>query len=164
MRHFPNGEKTHFIEKIWSGIVTIPFLKEKYKWNLQTYKEHWPYSDSAIDNENGWGRPFLNASPKIHTFRTDELNRWKPGIIIHFKQWTGKPRQSKQYQFAPLMPCISTQKAVFENKRDGSLALFIDDREIKDSLELNCIAINDGFKSANHFFEYFNNSRIIKFE
>src|SRR5690606_11025412 len=54
---------------------------------------------------------FVNAvvyeKAKHHTIRADEKDRWKPGRDIHF---VINNRSKNQFQFAPVIKCVSTQR------------------------------------------------------
>ena len=169
IKEFPWGKKSHFVEKIWAGFALNDFLWNNRDgcWSTEHYKELWPYGDDP-DGTSSWWRPFMKAKPKIHTIREDLKERWKAGKIIHFEQWTSKPYNSKCYHFAPLIPCVSTQKIEIKYNRGGGVNVFIDgkffyyqtewglewDKETKENMFK--LAINDGFDSISDFFKWFN--------
>lgn len=111
--------------------------------------------------------------PKIHTIRPG--GRWKPGIMIDFFFWTGKPYRSPHCKFAPRVPVKSVQsigiywsEKKFEN---GSILkrveVGIDDYTLEDAVWIDGklqhyaywfekLAENDGFDSIEDFFAWFN--------
>ena len=160
IKQFPWGEKSHFIEKIWAGFAINDFLWNKRDdcWATEGCGEKWPYGDDS-DGVSSWFRPFMKSKPKIHTIREDLKDRWQPEKIIHFEQWTEKPYRSKCYHFAPLIPCVSTQKIVIEYnglKQTGNVipAILIDGKYL-DRIEFKKLAQNDGFDSESDFFRWF---------
>lgn len=91
--HQRDGERTHFVEKIWSSLVFDCMkgfdpscsLDEYSKSFLQDeYREY--YSNTAIEY-------------KHHTIRTGR--RYKAGDWFSPRIWSGKPYNSKQITFAP---------------------------------------------------------------
>jgi hypothetical protein len=155
IKNFPWGEPSFFIEKIWSGFALNDFLqsKENGNWSTEIYKEKFPY-------DYDWVPVFMKAKPKIHTIRDDKHDRWKPSKLIHFEQWTDKAYKSKCYHFAPLAPCVGVQKIRIEligshKHKDLGASVFIDDIfQYMDQIEK--LAQNDGFKSVDDFFKWFN--------
>ncbi|MFA5298531.1 MAG: hypothetical protein WC389_10045 [Lutibacter sp.] len=95
MRHFPNGEKTHFIEKIWVGFAWNDALYKEYEWAVEAMKEHWPYSDDACD-ANGSIALFIDGR---HINAPDELLTiaQNDGFtdVNHFFEFFNKPQQLK---------------------------------------------------------------------
>ena len=161
IKQFPWGEPAHFVEKIWAGFALNDFLWNNRNgcWATESYKEQWPYGDDA-DGTSSWWRPFMKAKPKIHTIRADAKNRWMPGKIIHFEQWTGAPYRSKCYHFAPLIPCVSTQIIEIEYI-NGKPVVVIDNKHYYNPLVgidkgILKLAVNDGFESVDDFFRLFN--------
>lgn len=81
--HPRKGERTYFLEQVQGslynqGVDLSEFIK---------------YPETHFAN-NWWDK-----TPKNHTIRAG--NRWKVGDKFSPRVWTGKPYQSKQYQFAP---------------------------------------------------------------
>jgi hypothetical protein len=167
-KEYPWGKPTYFIEKIWAGFALNDFLFNNRDgcWATEHYKKQWPYGDD-LDGTSSWWRPFMKSKPKIQTIREDLKDRWQPEKIIHFEQWTGVPYKSKNYHFAPVIPCVSTQKIDIRRTKLGSIGVFIDDdifwwqmypngqiqeRNLGGMLQL---AQNDGFDSIEDFFCWF---------
>ena len=155
IKQFPWGEPSYFIEKIWAGFALNDFLcnERNVNWSTEIYIEKFPY-------EYEWFPVFMKVKPKIHTIREDLKNRWQPGKIIHFEQWTGKPYNSKCYHFAPLIPCVSTQEIEIDYKgfkQNGNMipVIKIDGKYLERSENLK-LAQNDGFNSVQDFFRWFN--------
>lgn len=97
---------------------------------------------------------------KPHTIRADKTNRWKPGMNIHFFEWTGKPYRSPQFKFAPVVTCVSVQKIEIvwhdlTGCRYINPTIYIDGRWIV-GRQLHQLAINDGFDSLTSFYAWFN--------
>lgn len=86
--HRDAGKPTEFVEKIWSGLLQID-------------------NDLYSDYLHPDGRPdqlksadyYKEFTPKFHTIRAGK--RWKEGDKFSPRIWTGKPYNSKQFQFAP---------------------------------------------------------------
>lgn len=99
-----------------------------------------------------------SEAEKKHTIRADEKERWKAGNLIHF---VINNRRPDQFQFAPVVPCVSTQKIIIKwwlSKATGRYTLpyvLIDGKTIRGKA-LDQLAVNDGFASRKEFFEYFN--------
>ncbi len=113
---------------------------------------------------------------KPHTIRADKKNRWHAGRDIHFKIWQGVPYHSDTFQFAPVVKCISTQKITIRwqfkgnekvvdvniwNDPKGKVKSYgyvkwINDEIVQQSYMVEQLAINDGFRSVEHFFRWFN--------
>jgi hypothetical protein len=140
-----NDKPTYFVEKIWACLYYrfIDFDDKFYKYN-QEYKEKF---EGAI---------FVNfgiTHPKRHTIRKDTSNRWKAGNDIHF---CINVRTKNQFQFAPVVKCVSTQKLeIKKHPIHNVFSVYVDGIYLEpDDTEL--LAINDGFDSVEDFFAYFN--------
>ncbi len=92
------------------------------------------------------------AGIKIHTFRDDPKDRWKPGLFMHHA--TGI--RSKRYRCFLKNQVVSIQKAVIKNNPSffAELEIYIDGRLFKGT-EVNTIAVNDGFRNAYEFKAWF---------
>lgn len=163
IKQFPDGTPTHFIEKIWSGFALNDYLWHNLNgcWCTEVYKERFPF-------DYDWFPIFMKSKPKIHTIRADVKEKWTPGKMIHFQQWTSKPYNSKCYQFAPVIPCVSTQKIEIRHNKGGGCDVFVDDRhfhyqpalriddwDCQSTNRMLNLAQNDGFSSIEQFFRYF---------
>jgi len=145
---FANGEPTNFREKILAGIGYIP-------------------KDVENMPKNGQGILHLLEHPKIHTFRTDPLNRWKPGMSIQMV-YRG-PKYSILDHFNKDIPelqkCMSVQKiklwitgSLGEFKEDGKREQIIQVHAIVDNKRLDqpeLLVLNDGFDSTYQFATWF---------
>lgn len=160
-------DKTYFIEKIWSG-----FYKNGIVGPLERITFDNEYKERFGNYWDAWYTP-EKTSPKIHTIRHDESERWKPGMDIHF---VINSRTKDRFQFAPVVKCISVQKIKIVNSErlsmndprisfsgvtklcgldwHYSLIVEIDDRKLN-SEEVISLARNDGFESVWEFFKYF---------
>ena len=129
---FKNGSKTYFVEKILKG------LEEKLSLDIKEYKESFSNRfNEALE---------LSKPPKIHTIREDKKNRWRRGNKIHF---VVNNRTKNRFQFAPILEAQSIQ--IIEIR--GGL-IYVDNKQLNES-EINSLAINDGFKSVEDFFKWF---------
>ncbi len=141
-----NGKLTHFPEKILNGLVNNELIKVSEYRDLQIQ-----YVKKVISTN--W--IFAN---KIHTIRRDEKNKWKVGNKIHFVIYNRTPQR---YQFAPIVPCVSVQPIKIKycyNRNTRALdtpIVYVDGFQISIT-EIEMLAINDGFKNSEAFFEYFN--------
>lgn len=150
-----NGKPTHFVEKIWQGLLTNDL--EFSLFDLPNFLENVPgLKDYKIGN-----RP-----AKLHTIRKDEKDRWKAGKDIHM---VINNRTPKRCQFAPVVKCVSTQeiKITWEviDQEEIMAKVYIEDKLYGHALYRNCrlhahagintLALNDGFKSVEAFLEYF---------
>lgn len=158
--------KTYFIEKINLGLLENGLIKRiDYVESLEDYRSQF--------GDNWDCKP--NLSPKIHTIRRDEHNRWKPGMDIHF---VINSRTKDRFQFAPVIPCVSVQSIEIINaERYGindpgisyhgttelygetwhfALIVKIEGKDLNRQ-EVEALAVNDGFESVWDFFKYFNN-------
>ena len=162
-----NDKPTYFPEKIITGLFKSQIIsREKaielfYPQSLMKMvpmEYHGIKSDVAISKvkfDNS-----IDHSPKIHTIRKDDKNRWKPGIMIDFFI---NARHKDMFRFAPRIPVVSTQKIRIIHLKDTLLGVvlshkmyvLIDGKRLSDD-EIDKLAINDGFKDGWAFFEYFN--------
>lgn len=165
------GKPTFFPEKIITGLFKnkiisrektielfypkalmkiIPMEYHGFKGNVEISKIKF---DNSIDHR-----------AKIHTIREDKANRWKPEIMIDFFINSRKP---DMFRFAPKIPVVSIQ--TFEIKYFGNSAtVLIDGKWYGDAffdgfmsldgynIDLENLAINDGFESLEDFLKYFN--------
>lgn len=149
---FKDGTPTYFIKKIWESLaLKNDFCSAEYRTFKETYnslfKSYW----------DGFGTCSVN--PKHHTIREDIHDRWHAGRLIHPVVFN---RSKNQFQFAPTMTCISTQK--IEIKHDNSwcnkVSVIIDGKILNASDKeqfkiIEVIAINDGFRYVSDFFAWF---------
>lgn len=137
MKQFPDGAPTYFREKIRYGINIFVNLEDcLLVFPTELTDEYYP-----------------PIEPKIHTFRRG--NRWKAGIPIDFKQWSGLPYKSKTITFAPRIPCTGQQKIFIQSPSLSTKSrIFIDGKPLADE-KINQLAINDGFNDEKHLFNYF---------
>ncbi len=91
---------------------------------------------------------------KLHTIRQDVTNRWKKGVSIHFKHWTGRPYHSPMADIIPVKPVVSKQR-VFMSITQGRVCISIDSKELFGYPERNEFAINEGFENWEAFENYF---------
>ena len=158
---FPYLE-TYFIQAIWNGLMknnlTTAIEKDHYETKAWEY-----YGRRSVETALGmasfcWdGCDIPDSIPaKIHTIREDKADRWRPGVPIHFVIGN---RTKKRFQFAPVVPVISTQHIVIERNElnfDWDLApsqvmsIKIDGREGP----INLLRQNDGFHSMTNFIRW----------
>ena len=162
-RYWDKDKPTYFVEKCLSGI----FNKDRYPQRrdrvnnlmdcIRNYKNAFRGQyDSVIDLQN----PTLEVIPKLHTIRPG--NRFKEGTKLHFKQWTGRPYHSPNYNFAPVIECISGQsfEVLWYNQDSDYPEIKIDKQsffayEKEGWSVINELVLNDGFESVESFFNYF---------
>lgn len=160
---------TYFVEQINNSLIQNGIVYaidiDKYE---RKYSERFGFNLREIIEQ------------KIHSIREDKHNRWHAGNHIHF---VINNRTKNRFQFAPVIPCIETQKIqIFWDEPqnyhkdlwqtpveiiiDGNHTLKPDigdiliDSVTKEILQGNkeakLLAINDGFESLKDFLLYFN--------
>ena len=141
---------THFIEKIWSGLIDA----NMFGLNIGHYEEYLNAHQSIMGCDFGYNETTIN--PKIHTMRSDKNNRWKSGVDIHFNIWTGKPYNSPTFRFAPILKCNSVEEIEikYKNKYLFPIVTIEGNQLTKD--EIFKLAKNDGFDSIGDFLKWFN--------
>ncbi len=157
------GKPTHFVEKIWAGLL----LNEELL-NMPS-NEALEYLYACEKNIHGWVEPvdFIEV-PKLTTIREDIHDRWKAGNKIHF---VINNRTKDRFQFAPVLRVKSVQKIEIFNYTNSSKSLIqysalendctyriysvlIDGKQLR-SEQVDRLAINDGFPSVEAFFNFF---------
>lgn len=150
-----NGKLTYFVERIWEGLLRHHFEDDKeYIEFLRDHKRrfgiHWDWFPEDHDR-------LKNA--KIHTIRTDQKERWKPGTMIDFFI---NCRQKNMFRFAPRIPVVSVQE-IFMTKKGNDIEITIskvgsyiggDDFYLYHDAKVQ-LALNDGFDSLQDFNLYF---------
>ena len=94
---FPWGDETHFVPKIWEGII---------EYGLFPQWASLPYLLLAEGKNLDYIFKKEGISPKIHTIREDKADLWKPGRKIHPVVFN---RTKNRFQFAPVLECKSVQ-------------------------------------------------------
>jgi hypothetical protein len=139
------GNPTHFVEQIHHCLFALLEPEVQYPYWREVNKK-------GFDTEKAKGRK------KKHTIRTDSKNRWEAGKNIHF---VINNRTPQRFQFAPVVICKSVQLiAIYQNIDSAGFqianpSVHIDNRNLT-PVEIENLAINDGFDSAEDFFAYFN--------
>lgn len=137
-----NNKPTYFVEQInnclfQNKIISIDEI-DNYELDLA---QKFCYSLKDIDQ------------CKLHTIRKDTSNRWKAGNDIHF---CINVRTKDQFQFAPIVKCVSTQKIeIKKHPNHNVFSIYIDGKYLEPD-DTDLLAKNDGFDSTEAFFEYFN--------
>ena len=166
---FKDGTRTYFIHKIWQSLISteiIPNANEEYRFHyLNDFQKRFGAS---------WDQTIV-FNPKPHTIREDAHDRWHEGRLIHPVVFN---RSKNQFQFAPTVPCVSTQKieirhylhetwledtmiiAKYHDKNcecsmERYYNVIIDGKMLKTD-EVKKLSENDGFKSIDDFFIWFN--------
>jgi hypothetical protein len=152
------GKPTEFVPKIWVGIVKeLPFsLCDWDTFEASAYKK---IGDKGLDAFESESMQPLN--PKLHTIRVDEKNLWVPGRKIHMVVFN---RTKNRFQFAPVLEVKSVQKitintegGIWDEKENKTYPLvWINNNHLMEVKELKQLAVNDGFDSVEHFFQWFN--------
>lgn len=161
-----NGKKTHFIEKIWTGLIDheivpsteiLPYVRQ----HTEKFGHDWDFVQGK-------------SIPKIHTIRglsyPVEINRFKKGDKIHF---VINNRTKNRFQFAPVVPVVSNQvmRIHYGGRKYPTVQIFNIDKygKLRENAvryldpsshfyymtELDVLAKNDGFENVDSFLEYF---------
>lgn len=160
------GKPTHFIEKIWAGLIH----GDEFNFNTSHYEEYLDAHQSLFGTDFGYDEIMID--PKIHTMRSDSNDRWQKGKKIHS---VINNRTPNRFQFAPTIPCTGFERVKIKwyggNERlDKAVRVYIEGKEIgcgiwnknfetqpiftgKQMFELRK---NDGFESLQDFFAWFN--------
>ena len=163
-----SGKPTFFAEKILKTLVDggVPGIEA-------SLREFAGLPNHVTDVE--LFKHFNQFTPKKHTIRGGD--RWNAGQVIHFKQWTGEPYNSKTYNFAPLVRCVSAERVRIrwgeehgiktmlvdiekhnlgrvDWKREGWVQ-FHEDGTTTDWGIMHDLAINDGFDNIEDFAKWF---------
>jgi hypothetical protein len=103
----------------------------------------------------------IKNGTKIHTIRQDKKNRWHDGMKIHFA--TGV--RSKRYVQFQSGKCKSTQIIIIKHRKgdfpqkgiwiDGVLRFSINGVLHNGTEFMTTLALNDGFKNYDDFFDWF---------
>lgn len=137
------GQNTLFPHKI------LKCLEKDYPGEMQVFKMRTFFNYARF---KGWDTPEAKeVKPKLHTIRSDKNGRWTEGRDIHF---VINNRSKNRYQFAPLIPCASTEDIFFSKPRCGRIEVSIGDKYLYHS-DLTKLAINDGFRCLEDFEAYF---------
>jgi len=153
--------------------MNLNFMK-KWPWGKETdFRYKVIKSVFAIDPTYNYSHLDLvgqtYAIGKCHTIRKGD--RWKPGMKIHFRQWSGLPYKSEAPLFAPVVPCISVQKISIKYTKKDFVRIKIDgklfhEQNIHDTPtgtksfdKFIGLCLADGFdlyEGHLNFFKYFN--------
>jgi hypothetical protein len=176
-----NGKPNFFIEKIWESI-----LNERLS-DQSTYQNYRFDYNEKLKKDYDQQTPYnFNIKPKRHTIREDQHDRWGAGTNIHM---VINNRTANRFQFAPLIKCISTQQIVIIDADNLSQTIIekMMCYRIKTTVkgidfynafkvwvgdpvngkfltvpEIQNIAVNDGFESAEAFLTYFKTDKVYK--
>lgn len=148
-----NGKPTYFVEKILKSFDGKDCTED----DELMLKE-------AIYLELLSPFKYDEVKPKLHTIREDKNDRWKPGVMIDFFI---NARQPNMFRFAPRIPVVSVQKIKIVHFL-AEAHIYIDDsfygeiffngnKEIDGyAVNIEELAINDGFDDVEDFIAYFN--------
>lgn len=143
---FQDGRPTLFKEKI----LTACYGKIV---SFHTYLE--PYPLEAITK--------MELTPKIHSIRDDEKDRWYAGLKIHHVY----NNRTKERDNFLISPCVSVQairiietgRVVQDEKgndhKKGRMRSILVDGKILNQTKMEQLAVNDGFDNLEHFFTWF---------
>ena len=148
-----NGKPTNFKQKILNSFKKLAIEKANIILFAQISDIH--KGNFKFDLQNS----------KLHTIRPDVANRFKAGVMIDFKEWSGRPYHSKNISFAPRIPVVSVQNISIKEwlAADYSTCFQMPDNSIytieidgirQDKKQIKRIAINDGFENEVEFFNY----------
>ncbi|MFV8370848.1 hypothetical protein [Flavobacterium sp. LB2P74] len=142
-----NGKPTYFVEKIHKGFRLMELIM---KAGIDP-STHYPPNYNYVAKDK--------LAHKIHTIREDKKERWKPGTKIDFFI---NCRQKDMFRFAPVLPVVSVQE-IFMTRRGTFIEISIakidsyigeDDFQLN-GLQIEQLALNDGFDEYNDFRIYF---------
>lgn len=146
-----NGMPNYFIEKIWLGLIQYQYstyteCNKFQKAHIDKFMEYWD-SDKEANLIN-------RQLPKIHTIREDENDLWCPGMKIHF---VVNSRSKNRFQFAPVLQVVSVQRIliVSEVYNGTRWNYVIIGGEMLPYVDIERLALNDGFNNVKEFFKYF---------
>lgn len=144
---WPNGEPTYFTQKIWTSLLI------DLKMNLDNYNNYL----TEYMNRFSTNIFYYNSNdyfPKKHTIREDKPDRWKAGNKIHF---VINNRTKNRFQFAPVIPVISTQTIRIECPTEylNDQKIYVDDK-LLNLEQMQKLAYNDGFENLAAFQLWFN--------
>jgi hypothetical protein len=176
-----------FREKILTCAAMQKLIAEKPDRVTLPYPKGTPGQSIIIEGK----LTVIPYNPKIHTFREDPHDRWKPGMSIQMV-YRGKNYSIKDYfnkGIPELSKCISTQKIEINWNRGqdqdewdelatmmgiewSRVTIYIDGIEycganicggyIAHGPKINELANNDGFNGVDPFLKYFKNDFIGK--
>jgi len=136
------GRETNFPEKILQGVYEAGIISRREQIDLLDCNR---LSKQIV-------------KPKLHTIRPNKKGAWKPGVMIDFVFWSGRPYWSRPVRFAPRLPVVSTQKIqimYFENSPMVAIKDESGRMRILKKNEIEALAHNDGFDSVSQFFQWF---------
>jgi hypothetical protein len=159
------GKPTNFVDKIWHSLPdeifkpTTGWLSHKAKCVRQL----------GADSSNTLFPEDLASTPKKHTIRADEKNLWVPGRKIHMVVFN---RSKNRFQFAPTLEVKAVQfiRILWDYDEELEMntpCLYTGEKPDYSDLmpwhyptygekEMKQLALNDGFDSIKHFFQWFN--------
>lgn len=140
-----NGKPNYFIEKIWKGIIALSSSLETDYYQYQQRHIH----KFGTNWEGDQYTEFLE--PKLHTIRADKEGLWNPGTEITMVIDKDTP---EEFQFAPMLRCISTQELIIRQEGNRPAEVYIDGT-LLDINQLEQLAINDGFHESTELITYF---------
>lgn len=149
--HFPkdkgslSGKETLFPHKIWKAILSNDIIVFREDYSHQIIPDHY-----ALFAEQFGSLSKMALLPKLHTIRGNKKGKYKKDCKLHPSVFV---RTKEQFQFAPTIRCISTQKLEI-SYRHGQMYISVDDRFL-DFKEAVLLAKNDGFDSLTDFLLYF---------
>lgn len=140
------GKPTRFVEKILES-MNVHQLTEFHPWNEKV---------DQLEKMDFFDFDYLynDPTPKIHTMRSDEKDRWKKGKLIHP---VINNRTPERFQFAPKMVCSGTERISLIHRYARTIVM-IDEKFYCDSDDPKMLKLaqNDGFDSVDDFFAWFN--------
>lgn len=161
-----NGNPNYFVQKIWKSIkANIRLEPLDYEWYEAKAKRQFNFDITKPTQVNA----------KDHTIRVDPHKRWRAGMSIHP---VISNRTPNRFQFAPTIKCVSVQRIDIKDVTDKSKTgadlnyvyvikhrvgdvdfylayeVYVDGKRLMSDV-IERLAINDGFESADSFFEYF---------
>lgn len=158
------GEKTNFVPKILHSLIKNGFVENDH--TIQMLIQAMEIKSEKVDKGIEWDlnkivkeipltSEIFNLHPKHHTIRVDASDFWKEGMKIHMVIFN---RSEYRFQFVPVIKCKGTQavKIIYNDYPHIEVAgVKYFPWNTPDYVFIQRLAINDGFKSVEDFFKWF---------
>jgi hypothetical protein len=97
----------------------------------------------------------IASGQKIHTVRSDQHNRWKPGMKMHM--WRGNPRNTSAnpYHFANAVVKTVARINISLTDLDGVFNYITIDGKLLNDVQMEAFAKSDGFDDLKQMAEFF---------
>lgn len=147
-----NGQPTHFVERILGGLILESELSNNIVFQAELSEFVKAYADYKKVHYNAVLDDIEYCQTlKYHTIRQDPKKRWKVQSKIDFFI---NVRKKNMFRFAPVLRVVRTQKIFMTYFHSNIIQISVNGRELWGH-EREKLALNDGFKSWDDFFDYF---------